>query len=86
MGASGAGKTSLLNALSDRIEIRKGSTLTGDRLLNDKIPLTKKIFGRVASYVTQDDVLFAYFTVIEALTFAARLKLQISKGEQDRRI
>lgn len=34
----------------------------------------------------QDDVVFAYFTVREALTFAARLKLTISHEEQDRRI
>lgn len=34
MGASGAGKTSLLNALSDRITVRKGCELNGDVLLN----------------------------------------------------
>jgi len=34
----------------------------------------------------QDDVLFAYFTVKEALTFAARLRLKISIEEQDLRI
>ena len=34
----------------------------------------------------QDDVVFAYFTVREALTFAARLKLQIPEAEQDQRI
>lgn len=34
----------------------------------------------------QDDVIFAYFTVKEALTFAARLRLKISEEEQDRRI
>ncbi len=34
----------------------------------------------------QDDVIFAYFTVTEALTFAARLKLSCSIEEQDRRI
>lgn len=31
----------------------------------------------------QDDVLFPYFTVREALTFAARLKLKISEKDQD---
>ena len=31
----------------------------------------------------QDDVLFATFTVREALTFAARLKLKTSIEEQD---
>jgi len=34
----------------------------------------------------QDDVIFAYFTVKEALTFAARLKLHVSEEEQDRRV
>jgi ABC-type multidrug transport system ATPase subunit len=34
----------------------------------------------------QDDVIFAYFTVKEALTFAARLRLKIDIKEQDRRI
>jgi ATP-binding cassette, subfamily G (WHITE), eye pigment precursor transporter len=34
----------------------------------------------------QDDVIFAYFTVKEALTFAARLRLKISEEEQDVKI
>lgn len=35
----------------------------------------------------QDDVLFAYFTVKEALTFAARLKLHnVSVEKQDERV
>jgi ABC-type multidrug transport system ATPase subunit len=32
----------------------------------------------------QDDVLFGVFTVCEALTFAARLKLRIPDEEQDK--
>jgi len=35
----------------------------------------------------QDDILFEYLTVKEALTFAARLRLpQFSKEEQDKRV
>jgi ABC-type multidrug transport system ATPase subunit len=34
----------------------------------------------------QDDVLFAYFTVKEALTFSARLKLNISRDKQDDKV
>lgn len=34
----------------------------------------------------QDDILFRYFTVREAFTFAARLKLKCSEALQDRRI
>ena len=34
----------------------------------------------------QDDVLFAYFTVREAITFAAKLKLNISDDEINRKV
>ena len=81
MGASGAGKTSLMNAISDRIAQGKNSILTGEIKVNDSYPLTQKLFGACASYVMQDDVLFAYFTVKEALTFAARLRLKIPNNE-----
>lgn len=78
MGASGAGKTSLLNRLSDRIAVKAGDSLTGSVTFNDKHQLDGQLFGSYASYVMQDDVVFAYFTVKEALTFAARLKLTVS--------
>ena len=86
MGASGAGKTSLLNLLSDRVEFSKGKTLSGQILLNDKHPLTSETFSRFACYVMQDDFLFENFTVREVLRFSARLKLTCSQAEQDRRI
>lgn len=35
MGASGAGKTSLLNAVSDRVKTHSKAVLTGEVLLND---------------------------------------------------
>ena len=75
MGASGAGKTSLLNILSDRIAIRNGAKLTGEVQLNDKKKVNQSTFGQVASFVMQDDILFEFLTVKEALTFAARLRL-----------
>ena len=81
MGSSGAGKTSLLNMISDRISKKKGSEVKGEILLNDSIPLKEGLFGDVASYVMQDDVLFAYYTPREALRFAARLKLRVSEAE-----
>lgn len=37
MGASGAGKTSLLNILSDRISLKSGDSLKGKMYINDKI-------------------------------------------------
>jgi len=39
MGASGAGKTSLLNVLSDRIGLKKGDKLTGEIKFNDRYKL-----------------------------------------------
>jgi ABC-type multidrug transport system ATPase subunit len=81
MGASGAGKTSLLNMLSDRISQTSGSKLSGDVFINDSEKLNQEVFGRIAGYVMQDDILFQYYTPKEALTFAARLKLRTSFEE-----
>ena len=39
MGASGAGKTSLLNVLSDRIGVKPGDELTGEIKFNDRYTL-----------------------------------------------
>lgn len=75
MGASGAGKTSLLNILSDRITPKDGDVLSGERLINDKLKVDDNNFGKISGYVMQDDILFAYFTPREALEFAAKMKL-----------
>ena len=86
MGASGAGKTSLLNMLSDRISRDNGQKLSGEILINDSLKLSQSVFGSLAAYVMQDDVLYASFTPEEALTFAARLKLGGSEADQDERV
>jgi ABC-type multidrug transport system ATPase subunit len=39
MGASGAGKTSLLNILSDRTSTKGGNTVSGTIMINDSVPL-----------------------------------------------
>ena len=85
MGSSGAGKTSLLNILADRIRVvSKNTRMSGNILINDTLPVTRQVFQKYGGYVQQDDVLFATFTVREALTFSARLKLKTSESEQDR--
>jgi len=43
------------------------------------------MFGDIGAYVMQDDILFSYFTVEEAFTFAARLRLQGSIGSQNQK-
>lgn len=75
MGSSGAGKTSLLNLLSDRISTSNGNKIKGNILLNDSVPLNQKTFGVFGAYVMQDDILFEYFTPYQAFKFAAQLKL-----------
>jgi len=80
MGASGAGKTSLLNVLSDRVKTDRTKVLEG-RVTVNNLALTQGNFGTFGAYVMQDDVIFEYFTVREALTFAARLRLRCSKAE-----
>ena len=39
MGSSGAGKTSLLNMLSDRISLKNGATIEGEIKVNDSVTL-----------------------------------------------
>jgi len=39
MGASGAGKTSLLNILADRVKLINKATISGTILFNDEVPL-----------------------------------------------
>lgn len=77
MGASGAGKTSLLNVLSDRISTdkSKGSKLQKTIRINDTMQVDDSNFGLLSAYVMQDDILYSHFTVREALKFAADLKL-----------
>jgi len=58
MGASGAGKTSLLNLISDRTSLKGGNKSSGNILINDKTKLTQDNFGNFGAYVMQDDVLF----------------------------
>jgi ABC-type multidrug transport system ATPase subunit len=84
MGASGSGKTSLLNLISDRVRASDDRMIKGEIKFNDKVDVNQKSFGQVGSYVMQDDVLFSFFTVREALTFAARLRLTVSVAEQDK--
>ena len=50
-GKAGTGKTTLLNALSDRLKIDRRNKLSGSRQINDCIPLTQESFGRYGAYV-----------------------------------
>ncbi len=86
MGSSGAGKTSLLNIISDRMSTRGGNQRKGEVKVNDTKALDQDNFGDFGAYVMQDDVLFQYFTVEEAFNFAANLKLNVPIAEQRKRV
>jgi ABC-type multidrug transport system ATPase subunit/ABC-type multidrug transport system permease subunit len=73
MGSSGAGKTTFLNALSDRLASNgKNIKLEGKRFLND-VEYERK-FRTMVGYVTQDDVLNPMATPVEALMFSLRVR------------
>ena len=77
MGPSGGGKTSLLNAISNRLRLAGGEVL----LNQQKLPY---YFNKVSSYVMQDDILFDTLTPREMLMFAAKLRLPPDLTSQER--
>jgi ABC-type multidrug transport system ATPase subunit len=70
IGPSGAGKTTLLNALSGLRPAESGKVLI-DRIEYKHLDQLRSMLG----YVPQDDIVHPDLTIIEALTFAARLRL-----------
>ncbi|KAG0293756.1 hypothetical protein BGZ96_002339 [Linnemannia gamsii] len=77
LGGSGAGKTSLLNALLHRtpgnLEVK------GDIYFNDSKNSSLRAINAVTSYVRQDDnFLLSYLTVRETLQYAAELQMDES--------
>jgi ATP-binding cassette subfamily G (WHITE) protein 2 (SNQ2) len=79
MGESGAGKTSLLNALSQRVET---GVVTGSMLVNGC--LMDNSFRRRTGYVIQQDIHVYESTVREALIFAARLRRPIAVPDKEK--
>ncbi|KAJ5991661.1 hypothetical protein N7522_011868 [Penicillium canescens] len=86
MGPSGCGKTTLLNVLARRTAASRAKVL-GDTYVNGS-KIDSSTFGRITSYVEQEDALIGSLTVQETLKFAADLSLPstISKGKRMDRI
>lgn len=74
LGPSGSGKTSLLTLLAGRANATKGSSVSGNVLVNGA-PRDFSSFSKQAAYVQQDDDMFGELTVREQITYAARLRL-----------
>jgi ABC-type multidrug transport system ATPase subunit len=51
MGASGSGKTSLLNVISDRISRHRHTNISGQVTINEKTKLDIKTFSKIGAYV-----------------------------------
>jgi ATP-binding cassette, subfamily G (WHITE), eye pigment precursor transporter len=76
LGPSGSGKTSLLNVLSGRINLSKGSIFTGDVVCNGG-PLNREDFGKFAAFVQQHDIMFQSMTPREAFIFAQKIRTSV---------
>lgn len=84
MGASGCGKTSLLNVLSGRIVSMNGHEVTGSFSING-VPVMPENLGSKVAFVTQEDTLCPTATPREALDFSARLRLPPSVTAEERK-
>ncbi|KAG0279122.1 hypothetical protein BGZ95_002213 [Linnemannia exigua] len=71
MGASGAGKTSLLDILARR---HKSGTIHGHIYVNGRTVSTSE-YKRVVGYVDQEDTLMPTLTVYETILYSAMLRL-----------
>jgi ABC-type multidrug transport system ATPase subunit/pSer/pThr/pTyr-binding forkhead associated (FHA) protein len=71
LGPSGAGKSTLLDAMSGLRPAEGGQILVDEADLYAHINQLRSMFG----YVPQDDIVHPELTVVDALTFAARLRL-----------
>jgi len=83
MGPSGAGKTSLLHAISRR----KVRGVHG-RCTLDNVRVTAKVARRLCGYVTQEDTHVTTLSIKELLSFAAELAIgsDVSTEEKQRRV
>ncbi|KKK16560.1 ABC transporter [Aspergillus rambellii] len=86
MGPSGCGKTTLLNVLARRAA-SSGAKTSGCCYINGG-EIDNAKFGRITSYVEQEDALIGSLTVQETLKFAADLSLPsfVTKSQRTERI
>ncbi|PWN47251.1 hypothetical protein IE53DRAFT_260034 [Violaceomyces palustris] len=82
LGASGAGKTTLLNILSARLD--STGELSGQVLFQGS-QRDPESWKRTVGFVEQDDVLIPCFTVHETLDYSARLRLDSSISNEEKR-
>lgn len=85
MGSSGAGKTSLLNILSNRLSTTTNAKIDGIVTANG-IEINKLNFSSFSGYVTQEDVLMGTLTPRESIRFAAYMKVGLKGVELESKV
>ncbi|KIJ06787.1 hypothetical protein PAXINDRAFT_91484, partial [Paxillus involutus ATCC 200175] len=80
MGASGSGKSSLLDILAHRSKL---GIVTGSILINGR-PATSSQVRQVSGYVDQEDTLMGTLTVYETVLYSALLRLPRDMSEEEK--
>lgn len=81
MGPSGAGKTTLMSALTGRLAVNSTQVLDG-RCEANGVPLTNEL-KRLVSVVAQDDIVMGKETPRDALNFSVRMRQGLSSADAD---
>ncbi|EPY36956.1 ABC transporter [Strigomonas culicis] len=84
LGSSGAGKTTFLNAVCDRLAENSNLKLSGRRQLGDT-PYERS-HRRALGFVTQDDIVSSLSTPADALWFSVRTRRGLSPAEARQRV
>lgn len=79
VGASGAGKTTLMMALNGFVRADQGQVLVNGDDLYQHFDLYRTLIG----YVPQDDIIHKDLTVADALRYAARLRLPPDTSDKE---
>ncbi|CAN1171478.1 Pleiotropic drug resistance protein 2 [Linum perenne] len=82
VGASGAGKTTLMDVLAGR---KTGGYIEGSITISG-YPKNQQTFARVSGYCEQNDIHSPYVTVYESLIFSAWLRLSSDISEETRKM
>ncbi|EGZ06370.1 pleiotropic drug resistance protein ABC superfamily [Phytophthora sojae] len=80
MGATGAGKTTLMDVIAGR---KTGGRIVGDIIVNGE-PKDPSNFSRITAYCEQMDIHSEAATIYEALVFSANLRLPPTFSEEER--
>ncbi|GET85869.1 ATP-binding cassette protein subfamily G, member 2 [Leishmania tarentolae] len=84
LGSSGAGKTTFLNAICDRLAFGGKLKLSGRRQLGD-CELERR-FRKAMGFVEQDDIISSLSTPYDALWFSLRTRRGTNRSETEKRV